>query len=308
MRIPELGAVPVVLTLVVLFSSHNVEALPQFASFPGFGFGQAFQPFVRPIQNFNTNVFQPFMQGVMHMIMGHDHGHKFTDDGTESPQATGHDEMFPRDCGRDPDEGTGKLCFPDGLLCQNRVSKAGVQRYRNHYYYFSWLDSDLQLQRGHWSWFNARNYCRKRCMDLVSLDTQQEYDWVKGFMNANVPYFWTSGRKCDFDGCDRPDLFPKNINGWFWSATQVAMPPTNSTRSFHDWSHTGGLGVPQPDNREETQLHGESESCMAVLNNYYGDGIKWHDVACTHEKPIICEDVDGHLAYARQHFPQIRIP
>jgi len=308
MRIPELGAVPAVLTLVVLFSSQNVEAMPQFSNFPGFGFGQAFQPFVRPIQNFNTNVFQPFMQGVMHMIMGHDHGHKFTDDGTESPQATGHDEMFPRDCGRDPDEGTGKLCFPDGLLCQNRVSKAGVQRYRNHYYYFSWLDSDLQLQRGHWSWFNARNYCRKRCMDLVSLDTQQEYDWIKGFMNANVPYFWTSGRKCDFDGCDRPDLFPKNINGWFWSATQVAMPPTNSTRSFHSWSHTGGLGVPQPDNREETQLHGESESCMAVLNNYYGDGIKWHDVACTHEKPIICEDVEGHLSYARQHFPQIRIP
>ena len=44
---------------------------------------------------------------------------QFVDDGTESPQATGHDEMFPRDCGRDPDEGTGKLCFPDGLLCQN---------------------------------------------------------------------------------------------------------------------------------------------------------------------------------------------
>ena len=37
-------------------------------------------------------------------------------------------------------------------------------------------------------------------------------------------------------------------------------------------------------------------------------GIKWHDVACTHEKPIICEDVEGHLAYARQQFPQIRIP
>jgi len=308
MRIPKLGAVPTVLTLVVVFSSHNVQALPQFGVFPGFGFGQAFQPFVQPIQNFNNNVFQPFMQGVMHMIMGHDHGHKFVDDGTESPQATGHDEIFPRDCGRDPEEGTGKLCFPDGLLCQNRVSKAGVQRFRNHYYYFSWLDSDFQLSRGHWSWFNARNYCRKRCMDLVSLDTQQEYDWIKGFMDANVPYFWTSGRLCDFDGCDRPDLFPKNINGWFWSATQVAMPPTNSTRAFHDWSHTGGLGVQQPDNREETQLHGDTEACMAVLNNYYGDGIKWHDVACTHEKPIICEDVDGHLAYARQHFPAIRIP
>ena len=42
--------------------------------------------------------------------------------------------------------------------------------------------------------------------------------------------------------------------------------------------------------------------------NCFVSGIKWHDVACTHEKPIICEDVDGHLAYARQHFPQIRIP
>ena len=30
-----LGAVPTVLTLVVIFSSHNVEAMPQFVSFPG---------------------------------------------------------------------------------------------------------------------------------------------------------------------------------------------------------------------------------------------------------------------------------
>ena len=55
--------------------------------FAGFGFRQAFQPFIQPVQSFNHDVFQPFMQGVMHMIMGdHDHGHKFTDDGTESPQ------------------------------------------------------------------------------------------------------------------------------------------------------------------------------------------------------------------------------
>ena len=32
---------------------------------------------------------------------------------------------------------------------------------------------------------------------------------------------------------------------------------------------------PQPDNREQTQLGGESESCMAVLNNFYGDGNWW---------------------------------
>lgn len=53
---------------------------------------------------------------------------------------------------------------------------------------------------------------------------------------------------------------------------------------------------------------GDSESCVAVLNNFYGDGIKWHDVACHHEKPVICEDVEGHLNFARQTFPNIRIP
>ena len=47
---------------------------------------------------------------------------KFHDDGTQSPVATGNDELFPRDCGRDPDKGTGKLCFPDGLLCQESKS------------------------------------------------------------------------------------------------------------------------------------------------------------------------------------------
>ena len=45
---------------------------------------------------------------------------RFVDDGTESPVATGKDPLFPDDCGRDPDKGTGKLCFPDGILCQDR--------------------------------------------------------------------------------------------------------------------------------------------------------------------------------------------
>ena len=29
--------------------------------------------------------------------------------------------------------------------------------------------------------------------------------------------------------------------------------------------------------------------CLAILNNVYNDGIKWHDVACHHRKPTICE-------------------
>jgi len=41
----------------------------------------------------------------------------FIDDGTLEPVATGRDELFPTDCGRNPHDGTGKLCFPDAVLC-----------------------------------------------------------------------------------------------------------------------------------------------------------------------------------------------
>ena len=101
--------------------------MPQFVNFGGFGgFGNFFQPIQNAFQPFNNNVVQPLMQGVIHMFGMDDHDHssptkkpKFIDDGTESPQSTGKDELFPRDCGRDPDKGTGKLCFPDGQLCQD---------------------------------------------------------------------------------------------------------------------------------------------------------------------------------------------
>jgi hypothetical protein len=47
-------------------------------------------------------------------------GGNFEDDGTPSPQSTGREELFPSDCGRNTADGTGKLCFPDGLLCRDR--------------------------------------------------------------------------------------------------------------------------------------------------------------------------------------------
>jgi len=144
-------------------------------------------------------------------------GGRFKDDGTQSPQATGRDEIYPRDCGREPDKGTGKLCFPDGLLCQNRLSRAGVERYGNHNYWISWRSDDPSLSTTKWSWFNARNYCRKRCMDLVSFETADEYNHFKNILGGSgAQFFWTSGRLCDFDGCDRAEFFPKDINGWFW--------------------------------------------------------------------------------------------
>ena len=73
----------------------------------------------------------------------------------------------------------------------------------------------------------------------------------------DLPYIWTSGRLCNFKGCDREDLQPATVNGWFWSGSGVKMAPTNSTPpgwSYQPWSYTGHKSqfadkdVPQPDN------------------------------------------------------------
>ena len=63
------------------------------------------------------------------------------------------------------------------------------------------------------------------------------------------------------------------------------------------WSPSGEKGGPQPDNFEgidegpitadnnigitiEGLQEFHDEACLAVLNNKYSEGIKWHDVAC----------------------------
>jgi len=109
-------------------------------------------------------------------------------------------------------------------------------------------------------------------------------------------YIWTGGRKCNFRGCDRPDLQPTIVNGWFWAARRSRVPAKDKC-DYCEWSPTGGSRRPQPDNREGRE-GGEDEGCIAVLNNFYSDGIKWHDVACTHKKPIICEEISELLDFA----------
>ena len=43
------------------------------------------------------------------------------------------------------------------------------------------------------------------------------------------------------------------------------------------------FGRNQPDNADL------NENCLAILNNFYGDGIIWHDVDCSLDKYVICE-------------------
>lgn len=156
-------------------------------------------------------------------------------------------------------------------------------------------------------WLDARNLCREYCMDLVTLQTQEKNNLILETIQRNdVPYIWTAGRLCDFKGCEgRNDLEPKNLNGWFWSSTREKIQPTNRLPigfSYNPWSQTGHKKIPQPDNAEY-DINQTTESCLSVLNNVYNDGIQWHDVACYHEKPFICEDSDELLNYIGGKYP-----
>lgn len=44
-------------------------------------------------------------------------------------------------------------------------------------YFFSWRDPSLQGVEH--DWLAVRNFCRKRCMDSVSLETSNENEWIK---------------------------------------------------------------------------------------------------------------------------------
>uniref|UniRef100_A0A2P2I8Y0 CD209 antigen-like n=1 Tax=Hirondellea gigas TaxID=1518452 RepID=A0A2P2I8Y0_9CRUS len=199
-----------------------------------------------------------------------------------------------------------QLIRPEANACANRIKHASTFRNGN-YYFFSWTHGPTRDHER--DWLDARNICRKHCQDLVSLETQDEAAFVyQQMQHGNVKYVWTSGRKCNFDGCERADLQPPIVNGWFWSGSSARIPATNSTFGWRgDWSHTGGGNQAQPDNREFAET-GTDEACIAVLNNFYNDGIKWHDVACHHVKPWVCEDSKELLTFARFNFPQANIP
>ncbi|XP_030749821.1 uncharacterized protein LOC115877693, partial [Sitophilus oryzae] len=155
-------------------------------------------------------------------------------------------------------------------------------------------------------WLGARNYCRMRCMDLVSLETKEKNEWLKlAIARDDVDEVWTSGRICDFNGCNRPDLLPKDVNGWFWTSIFAKLPPTTD-RISNDWSETGELGKRQPDNREYS-INRKLESCLAVFNNKYNDGIKWHDAVCSRRRSFACEDSKELLQYARYIRPDLKI-
>ena len=61
-----------------------------------------------------------------------------------------------------------QVCLPEAEHFAVRKSKAGALQFQNKTYWFNWNSNEEVLREGKWNWFTARNYCRKRCMDLVS--------------------------------------------------------------------------------------------------------------------------------------------
>merc|ERR1712013_82350 len=109
-------------------------------------------------------------------------------------------------------------------------------------------------------WAGAGDWCQKRCMDLVSLETEQEWEKVRDKMEEfRAPFIWTSGHICDREVGTRcftdPTLQPRLVNGWFWSGSGAQIPPTNLWQS---------------------------------------DTV-WNDIACYHQKEWVCEDSDKML-------------
>jgi len=116
----------------------------------------------------------------------------------------------------------------------------------------------------HFTQAEAAAYCRSNGLTPISLDDpSKEREFATLVAREGQPWFWTGG----------------TVN----TGARSVSWPNGRTTTPSLWSSTGGLGRSQPDNREG------NERCLGVLNNFYKDGVKFHDVACYHKKPVICE-------------------
>ncbi|TRY62170.1 hypothetical protein TCAL_03684 [Tigriopus californicus] len=128
------------------------------------------------------------------------------------------------------------------------------------------------------SWKKARDFCLNRCMDLAAIESPKEDDFIASHLERAkyVEGAWIGARLC----FSEPDC-PKNSH-WYWVSSKKKLPQTGS------WSRTGGLGDPQPDNLCQ-YYGGPKEECGAMLNNWFRDGVRWHDLACAQRLGFVCE-------------------
>merc|ERR1711936_912727 len=139
-------------------------------------------------------------------------------------------------------------------------STKGSHTWRGETFLLSWREDETSF-----TWDEAKKYCSMKGMMMVSLDNPAKREHLLQVVaDDGAPYFWAGG-KVSLD---------KTLLRWVNGMVEEIV------RGDHPWSHAGTRGA-QPDGQR-------AEHCLAVLNNFYNDGVKYHDVGCKHRKPTIC--------------------
>ena len=108
--------------------------------------------------------------------------------------------------------------------------------------------------------------------------------------------------------CPKPYvLMPQKFQTFF--PTLCVMSVKNDPSASYYFFCFADQVIGQPDNAEYLLKPSQVtvEACLAVHNNWYDDGISWHDVACYHRKPFLCEDSEALMRKARQLSPNVQI-
>ncbi|XP_028135621.1 C-type lectin domain family 10 member A-like [Diabrotica virgifera virgifera] len=137
----------------------------------------------------------------------------------------------------------------DTGIAQSIAPSIPVERNGNTLYYFGYTYTG--------SWLGAMEHCKSLNMDLASIESQEENDFLynrmKPFLGGGVEYwFWTSGTTL-------------SSGRWIWMRTGRPI----------GWANWGegyvGLG-----------------RCLEVRYNY-ASGLKWHDTLQNEGRHALCE-------------------
>merc|ERR1719431_73648 len=134
---------------------------------------------------------------------------------------------------------------------------------------YQWQGKDYLLTwrmgRNNFDWRGGVSFCKSKGMNLISLDNKEKTERFLRLVAADrSPYFWAGGQ------------VSRDSRTLTWQNGKTEP----IARGQHPWSFTGRTG-PQPDG---------GETCLAILNSVYRDGVKFHDVACHHRKPVVCQE------------------
>ena len=109
------------------------------------------------------------------------------------------------------------------------LNNGGIEQYRGRNYLFSWQSNDPSVRSANWDWFNARNYCRKRCMDLVSIETQDEYQWLKQRIGSK---FYIILKGANTTGAVSTDTARVSLCAWEHSSLGHAVSPVQANKQY----------------------------------------------------------------------------